>query len=133
MLHRTGLGEVFENAIMPCLMHLPSLTEEAESIQLLSAAYPALFRLARVRFPEDKDHRARIKALDRIMRQGILKGYLHAGENVRIADLLVKQMIVVVDEMGIDIVKYLKVCIVFPFLRPPTMRFETTCSKRIDR
>jgi len=110
MLERTGLGEVFESAITPSLMYLPSLTEEADSLKLLSAAYPALIELARARFPGDEHRQSRVKALDRIMRYGILKGYAHAGEHAKIAEMLVRQVTVLVDEMGIDVVKFLKVC-----------------------
>lgn len=53
LLARTGLGEVIEEAVMPCTAYLPTLTPEAESHGLLSAAYPALFALADVRYPSD--------------------------------------------------------------------------------
>ena len=110
LLERTGLGEVFENAVMPCLLYLPSLTEEAESLQMLRAAYPALIALALTRFQDEKDRTARMRALDRILRQGVLKGYAYAGEHVKIAELLVQQIVNLVNEMGIESVKHLKVC-----------------------
>lgn len=109
LLERTGLGEIFENAIMPCLLSLPSLTEEPESLQMLKGAYPALNSLAVVRFPGQKHQAARIKALDKILRNGILRGYAHAGEHVRIAELLVNEMTVLVSELGVESVKHLKV------------------------
>lgn len=94
---------------MPCLLSLPLLTEEAESLQMLKAAYPALISLAIVRFPGEKHQAARIKALDNILRTGILKGYAHAGEHVKIATLLVNEMTVLVNELGVQSVKHLKV------------------------
>ena len=109
LLERTGLGEVFEDAVMPCLSYLPTLTEEAESLRILGAAYPVLIQLALVRFPDDKKHAARIKALDRVLRNGIVKGYAHAGEHVKIAELFVHQITRLVNEMGIDFVRHLKV------------------------
>ena len=109
LLERTGLGEIFENAVMPCLMCLPSLTEEEESLKLLKAAYPALMSLAFVRFPDEKHQAAKVKALDKILRDGILKGYAQAGEHVRIGELLVNELATVVKELGIDSVKHLKV------------------------
>lgn len=39
----------------------------------------------------------------------MLKGYSHAGENVRIAELLMGQVVELVNEMGIASVKHLKV------------------------
>jgi tRNA nucleotidyltransferase (CCA-adding enzyme) len=110
LLGRTGLGEVFENAVTPCLMYLPSLTEEAESLHLLGAAYPALISLARVRFADEKQRDAKLEALDRILRYGILAGYAHAGDHVRIAELLVNQTAELINEMGSASVKHLKVC-----------------------
>lgn len=109
LLERTGLGEVFEDAVMPCLSCLPTLIEEPESLRVLGAAYPVLVQLALVRFPDDKKHAARIKALDRMLRNGIVKGYAHAGEHVKIAELFVHQLTRLVNEMGLDFVKHLKV------------------------
>ena len=111
LLERTGLGEVFESTLMPCLLYLPTLTEEAKSLQILHAAYKTLIALARVRFPEDNGQQSllRMKALDRILKVGIFKGYAHAGEHVRIAEVLVDQITNLVNEMGIESVRYLKV------------------------
>ena len=109
LLERTGLGEIFENAVMPCLMCLPSLTEEAESLELLKAAYPSLMSLALVRFPDEKHQAAKVKALDKILQNGLLKGYAQAGEHVKIGKLLVNEMAILVTELGIDSVKHLKV------------------------
>lgn len=109
LLERTGLGEIFENAAMPCLLSLPSLTEEAESLEMLKAAYPALISLALVRFPGGKHQATKVKALDKILRNGVLKGYAQAGEYVSIGTLLVNEMTVLVKELGIESVKHLKV------------------------
>ena len=110
LLERTGLGEVFQSALMPCLLHLPSLTPEDESLQLLSAVYPTLISLINARFSDREQDRARRqKELNAIFRVGILKGYAHAGENVRIAEFLVGRMGDLVDEMGIESCKHLKV------------------------
>ena len=100
---------MFENAVIPCLMSLPSLTEEAESLETLKAAYPALISLALVRFPDKKHQAAKVKALDKILRDGVLKGYAQAGEHVRIGKVLINEMAVIVKELGIESVKHLKV------------------------
>lgn len=109
MLSRTGLGEVFEEAIMPYLQYLPTLTPEDQSLRLLSAAYPALLSLSRNRYPGHSNVTARRKSLDNIMRQGIIQGYYRANEHVKITELLVLQILTLVDEMGIWSVKHLKV------------------------
>ena len=111
LLERTGLGEVFQSAIMPCLLYLPSLTPEEESLQLLGAVYPALLALVRARFDGAKDKVLKQKALDSIFRYGILKGHVHAGEHVKIAGFLVQRIRDLEEEMGIDSCKHLKVAL----------------------
>lgn len=127
LLHRTGLASVFENAVSPCLSYLPTLTPETESVKVLGAAYPALITLANVRFAsiqgegqvngrgkglgDDRGKRqedGRTEALDRILRNGLLKGHGLAGEHVKIAEVLVSQLGVLVAEMGLESVRHLK-------------------------
>ena len=111
LLDRTGLREVYERALVPCLSYLPTLTEEKDSLVLLAAAYPAYMSLAMSWPAEDgRLNSLRTKALSRIMRDGLLAGYAHAGEYVRIADLFCTQMQRLIQYMGIVVVKHLKVC-----------------------
>lgn len=109
ILERTGLGEVFQNALMPCLLHLPTLTPEEESLLLLKAVYPTLVKLVNTRYPGDADSAPRMKAFDQVFRYGILKGYAHAGEHVKIAKLLVDNITDLINQMGIKSIKHLKV------------------------
>ncbi len=69
----------------------------------------ALIALNRVLFLGDKYRTERMKAFDKIMRDGIFKGYAHAGENVRVAELLLKKMTDLINELGVDSAKHLKV------------------------
>jgi hypothetical protein len=110
LLAQTGLGEVFEDAISPTLLYLPSITPLEESVQLLPAAYKALFVLGDVRFSlgEEKAEKGRIKFFDKIMRKGVLMGYLHANEHPPIVEILTSQIATIVAKMGIHSVKYLK-------------------------
>lgn len=118
LLKRTGLAGVFEDALMPCLSYLPSLTPVDESIEILDAAYPALLALANARYtagsvqqPQTRDEdmqAARIKSLDKLIRHGVLHGMTYAGEHVRVAEVLVKQLRAMVKEEGIDSVKHLQ-------------------------
>ena len=94
---------------MPCLLSLPTLTDEEDSILLLEQAYPTLVRLTCVRFSEDRQRMQKVKALDRIVRYGVLRGYAHAGEHVKIAEVLVEQISELTKALGIDIVKHMKV------------------------
>ena len=109
LLQRTGLGEVLHTALMPNLLYLPTLTPEEESLHLLGATYPTLIRLARVQYSDDSQRSAKGKVMDSIFRKGILQGYAHAGENVKIAELLINMMRSLINEMGVESVKHLKV------------------------
>ena len=118
LLARTGLGQVFEEAIMPCLGYLPTLTPEKESIDLLMRAYPALIALSRTASPESppagsrktaKDLGSeRIAFLDTVLRKGIFGAYGHCSENVKITEALMKNFCLVNTELGIESVKHLK-------------------------
>ena len=110
-LKRTGLGEVFEGSLIPYLAYLPTMTPEDESIRLLNEVYPSLILLAKTRFPPGNKELVllRQKALDKIIRMGILKGYWHVSETVKVAEMLVRRMADVIEAMGILSVKHLKV------------------------
>jgi tRNA nucleotidyltransferase (CCA-adding enzyme) len=109
MLEQTGLGDVFEEAVLPTLLFLPSLTPVNESLLLLEEAYKALFILSDLRFGAKKDQSNRNKLLDRILRQGVFHGLDHCRENVRITELLLQEMGDVIDRAGIYSIKHLKV------------------------
>jgi tRNA nucleotidyltransferase (CCA-adding enzyme) len=51
MLKRTGLSDVFSEALRTNFMHLPTLTPEEESLTLLAELYPAFRALVDARFP----------------------------------------------------------------------------------
>jgi tRNA nucleotidyltransferase (CCA-adding enzyme) len=125
LLVRTGLGEVFEQALMPCLSYLPSLStpDEAEPLELLSAVYPALLSLANARFPPEETtfasgstnnalssliYRQRVKFLDSIVRKGILYDYPLSNQYPRITALLFDQLVLLLNALGIESVKHLK-------------------------
>ncbi|MCJ1358690.1 MAG: hypothetical protein MMC33_008690 [Icmadophila ericetorum] len=131
LLQRTGLGDVFWETLMPCLSYLPTLTPEDESLELLGAVYPTLLELVRVRFAhssgigngngngkgpetegekrEEKVKKAKLKALDEVLRKGVLHGYAHVGtDHVKIGNFLVERMGEIVYAMGIQAVRHLK-------------------------
>ena len=116
LIAKTGLGQVFEEALMPCLGYLPTLTPEEEAIPLLSAVYPALVALSKSAYnpiqnsrikPEDLKEQ-RISFLDTIIRRGILAAYSHCPERVKIVEVLLQNLVVLLDELGIESVKHLK-------------------------
>lgn len=125
--------------MFPTVLSLPTLTPEAESLSLLSAAYPALFDMAGMEdansteaddgneeveseITNDKaviDKRnvkssgfteAQRKLLDKIVRDGIMVGYHHAKGHIRLVDFFCQTLRRLVDGVGILSVKYLKVC-----------------------
>ncbi|KAL8856733.1 MAG: hypothetical protein Q9178_006690 [Gyalolechia marmorata] len=109
LLERSGLGEVFHDTLMPYLLYLPTLTPEEESIPLLNATYDTLLSLTLARQTTPDTNPLKVtKPLDAIFRYGILKGHAHAGEKVRIAELLIKKSTDLVNAMGIHSVKHLK-------------------------
>ncbi|KAI1818344.1 hypothetical protein GGS20DRAFT_581455 [Poronia punctata] len=130
LLSRIGLTDVFEQAVFPVVLSLPRLTPETESLALLGAAYPALFDMAGVLNSDagvDGDTKdageaannepayrnqgftdAQRKLLDKIVREGIMVGYHHAKENIRLVDFLCKTLRSFVSGIGIISVKYLK-------------------------
>lgn len=110
-LQRTGIGEVFHDALMSCLLYLPSLAEERESLMLLRYAYPAVFALTRARCPSSQDNEDRLKILDSILRRGIMKGFAYGGEKPQMALLLFEQLRIMVSDMGLAICKHLTVSI----------------------
>jgi len=120
LLERTGLAEVFAEALLPCLSYLPTLTPEPDSLDLQHSIYPALTTLARVRCPDlpaagskllnaEDSRRARIKHLDIIVRKGLIYSYAHCNQYPRIVTFLFTQLAVLLAELGIDSVKHLQV------------------------
>lgn len=118
LLAKTGLSQVFEEALMPCLGYLPSLTPESESISLLSNAYPALIALSKATYPIhptpgtklslDETRARRAQSLDALIRKGILTAYAHCPERAQIVKVLLDNLCVINTELGIDSVKHIK-------------------------
>lgn len=103
ILHSTGLDDVFKHAVFPTLHYLPRLTPVDESAKLLTAAYAALRALSQ------KIGARNQRLLDEILRNGIFSAYFHAKEYPRIVTILAEQTRWVVEDMGINAVKHLKV------------------------
>lgn len=114
ILRDTGLASVFEDAVFPTLHFLPSITPEEESIQLLGQAYTALLTLAgkldaSPAAGKVASSTSRAKLLDKMLREGVFSAYFHAKEHVRIVEVLLIHAAKILDEMGIQGVKHLKV------------------------
>jgi hypothetical protein len=114
-LRATGLARVFEDAMVPTLGYLPSVTPEEESVVLLDPAYDALLVLAGKLVAElesgkqeEVGKREERRLLDKMMRGGILTGYFHCPENPRIVEVLMRQTGRMVHALGLASVKHLK-------------------------
>ncbi|CZR63290.1 uncharacterized protein PAC_13187 [Phialocephala subalpina] len=136
LLQQTGLGEVFEDAVMPTLLYLPSISPVEESVEILPAAFEALFVSCDVRYPPSTSSTdattsasrslslvtlnsktsstktntpdQRLALLDRVMRKGILMAHLHASDLPQITTILLTATSTLVSKMGINCVKHLK-------------------------
>ncbi|KAI9836640.1 MAG: hypothetical protein M1819_001274 [Sarea resinae] len=106
-LARTGLGDLLQAALMPCLAYLPPLTPEADSLPLLAAAYPALISLSRARFASAAQRGEKALFLDAVLRDGFLRGYAHGGDHVRVAEVLLTQLVPLLDELAVYSVRHL--------------------------
>lgn len=106
----SGLLLVFEeNVLVPSLGYLPSLTPEAESVQLVEPSLEALLTLCERIGDRSSGEWGRVA--DKIFRQGILSAYHHVaggGRYPRLVEVLVRQMGRVVEYLGVHAVKYLK-------------------------
>lgn len=115
LLRRTGLGEVFQDAITPCLSYLPTLTPEDESVMMLDAAYPAVVRLALIRFPDTSEtlgngfHAARDRHLIHILHFHLLSSMSHVSPDnyPSLTICLLKQLGRLIEALGSSIIAQL--------------------------
>lgn len=110
LLNRTGLGVVFEEALMPCLGYLPTLTPEDESAKLLSVAYPALISLSKALdfdTPHSNTPNRRIKVLDTLVRKGVLMTYTYCPEHAKVLTTLCAQLCSILSSLQLDSIKHL--------------------------
>ncbi|ESZ95200.1 hypothetical protein SBOR_4431 [Sclerotinia borealis F-4128] len=134
LLLQTGLGDVFEDAIHPVLLFLPSITPVEDTLSLLLVGYHALYALYDTRWPSTKDEETgtreltlsinkpskptnptskspthlRLAFLDRIIRHAILPAHLHCQEIPSVVQILISQLGICISKMGIWGVKHLK-------------------------
>ena len=109
LLEQTGLGEIMEEAMIPTLSFLPTLTPVDESLLLLNAAYDTLQKLTDVRFWDEKSKQKKQKVLDKILREGVQHGIHHCHQNNQIIRLLLTVMEKLINRMEIQAIKHLKV------------------------
>ncbi|ODV91253.1 hypothetical protein CANCADRAFT_44857 [Tortispora caseinolytica NRRL Y-17796] len=103
---RTGIHNVYWESIQNYMSFIPPMTPVNESIALLTATFKCANSLAKKSLPLQKD--AIIAQLDEtVIRQGLLKIYNMAGTNILINILVLNQIPIYCDTMGIYIVRHL--------------------------
>ncbi|KAH2346194.1 hypothetical protein KXW30_008624 [Aspergillus fumigatus] len=128
ILQRTNLASVFEDAVRPCLLSLPSITPEDDAIKLLGVAYPALLSLLQTNYHTATSRSAAnanrdkyISSVARTLRENLISSFHHISSTnrtsissfasfpyPRLSTLLVNQMYPLFLELGIHTTKYLQ-------------------------
>lgn len=108
VLRASGIDAVFQESVFPSLLFLPTLTPEPQSATLLRAAYGALLTMAVADAdPAGKKRRA---LLDKMLREGVLAGYFHASQHIRVVEVLMHSTAQIVEQLQVYAVKHLPVC-----------------------
>jgi hypothetical protein len=124
ILRRTNLTSVFEDAVAPCLLSLPSITPEDRSLDLLGAAYPALLSTFKTAYKgptqSEKDKEAYTTSLTKILRSNLISSFHHVSSSTpatgsaasfphpRLSTFLLEKITIVINELGIHTTKYLQ-------------------------
>ena len=120
MLKRTGLGDVFVDALKANFNLLPTLTPEEESLALFRTLYPAYLAVVDAWYPTDPADGAESKKRDSLLtalyRHGIMASIEHlssAGSfsstiSVRLTTFLLTQIPPVFERMGLSSVRHLQ-------------------------
>ncbi|PHH58941.1 hypothetical protein CDD81_4070 [Ophiocordyceps australis] len=105
-LFSTGISRVLEDAIFPTLFFLPSLTPEHDSAILLDLAYTALLKLAAA--DSNPQSHARRRLLDRLIRHGIMAGYLHGSNYPAVVKVLMRSATAAISLLGFSAIKHIQ-------------------------
>lgn len=124
ILRRTNLTSVFEDAVTPCLLSLPSITPEDRSLGLLGAAYPALLSTLKTAYKgptqSEKDKEDYTTGLAKILRSNLISSFHHVSSGTpasgstasfphpRLSTFLLETITFIVNELGIHTTKYLQ-------------------------
>lgn len=125
ILRRTNLTSVFEDAVTPCLLSIPTITPEDRSLTLLGAAYPALLDTLKTAYQgksqSGQDKEAYTAGLANILRSNLISSFHHISSSTpasgttkasfpypRLSSFLLEKMAIFIDELGIHTTKYLQ-------------------------
>ncbi|RAL14851.1 tRNA adenylyltransferase [Aspergillus homomorphus CBS 101889] len=124
ILHRTNLCSVFEDAIRPCLLSLPTITPEDDSIRLLGTAYQALHALLTTSYATTNKPEL-IARQTKTLRDNLIPSFHHISStspittpssastltsfpHPRLSTLLLNEIQGTVTTLGIESTKYLQ-------------------------
>lgn len=125
IIRRTNLTSVFEEAVTPCLLSIPTITPEDESLKLLRAAYPALLKTLKTTYKgksqSDQDRGSYTTGLTNILRSNLISSFHHISSGSpalgsttasfpypQLSTFLLEQIATFVNELGIHTVKCLQ-------------------------
>ncbi|KAJ5952765.1 uncharacterized protein N7479_011178 [Penicillium vulpinum] len=124
ILRRTNLTSVFEDAVTPCLLSLPSITPEDRSIELLGEAYPALLSTLKTAYKgptqSEQDKEAYTTSLAKILRSNLISSFHHISSSTpasgstasfphpRLSTFLLEMITTITNELEIHTTKYLQ-------------------------
>ena len=155
ILRRTNLTSVFEEAVTPCLLSLPTITPEDRSLELLGAAYPALLSTLKTAYKgksrSEQDKEAYTTGLAKILRSNLVSSFHHVSSSTpasgsttasfpypRLSTFLLERITIFINELGIHTTKYLQELIPIlyttlanPFgtAHPPLLRAATVATQ----
>ncbi|CAJ0640950.1 9440_t:CDS:2 [Entrophospora sp. SA101] len=101
IIKRTGLGEVFYEALFKCLAH----QLEPSDLVLLKPSFAAILNL--ITYTEPSGSESRYKKLDNIFNIFVVKGLTIKYDKIILRQFLLQQIPFFVDELGIMTVKHL--------------------------
>lgn len=137
LLKRSNLSSVFDDALTPCLLSLPTITPEEESLHLLGITYPALFLTLETRYHVDRDSKPAqtgtkqddkktyITRLITLLRDNVISSFHHVSSYSptsakdemsslasfpypKLSTFLLDQLTKIIQDLGIHTTKYLQ-------------------------
>ncbi|KAI8335674.1 hypothetical protein EDC96DRAFT_548171 [Choanephora cucurbitarum] len=101
---RFGLDSLFLESLFKCLTYL----SDDRDRPLLRSAYPCILELIS---KMEKDEQKRQALFERVLREGVLTGFLYAGQKIKFLPILMEPIATLYQEIGIVGVQYLKALI----------------------
>lgn len=132
LLRRTNLSSVFDDALTPTLLSLPTLTQEDESLQILGITYEALLFVLQSRYHighpssdhQDDNRAAYTSRLTTLLRDNVISSFHHISSYTptktegssmlasfpypRLSAFILEQLKTVIQQIGIHTTKHLQ-------------------------